>query len=537
MRGRGAAAHPRRGHRRQADPRQALPGRLGAPRGAQPLAARQRGHLGHDAHRPAREPRARGDAGLRRVVRTPRRARRRAGRAHGPAPGHEAHGRAVRDGAHDRGGPGAQPRGRPRALSAFVRHAGRGGLHRGRCRTLPRGLRAGDRRHRGARERARAGRHSVRAPRNLHQALGAAPALRVRAARARARRTRPAGPGARRARARRWRGNDPRRRGGRPARPFPRYPRARLRLRAARRLGGLRLGGAGLPVSRAVRYRLARRAGAPPPPPPRGAPREGRVLGHRGEARAGAGPVGLPGVHAQVQHRRVLPRVRAAHAGGARRVLRPVRDPQRAHDRDHPRPRRRLPGIRVPAPARDGRGPLRRGARRRPRLPRLRAGRKPRGPAALSRAPAARERRQHLVRQPHRRPRDRHRGGDRRSRGARRLPGAGGQSEDPVARGALRGPAQFGRARLRRRVRLGIAARRARAAAAARGPAGGSHRVGRGRNARSGARGARSVERARHRTGRGSRRGAGAHGPRGREPCVGSRPRRSARRSWSARPT
>ena len=53
---------------------------------------------------------------------------------------------------------------------------------------------------------------------------------------------------------------------------------------------------------------LARRAR----PAPHGAPREGRVLGHRGEARAGAGPVGLPGVHAQVQHRRVLPRVRAA---------------------------------------------------------------------------------------------------------------------------------------------------------------------------------------------------------------------------------
>ena len=123
---------------------------------------------------------------------------------------------------------------------------------------------------------------------------------------------------------------------------------------------------------------------------------------------------------------------------------------------------------------------------------------------ALSRAPPARERRQHLVRQPHRRPRDRHRGGDRRSRGARCRPGAGGRPEDPAARGALRRPAQFGRARLRRRVRLDAAARRARAAAAAQDlqaapiVSGAGATAGPAREARD------PAERARHRTRRGS---------------------------------
>ena len=68
VRGRGAAAHSRRRHRRQADPRQAFAGRLGAARRAQQLAARERRHVGNDAHGQAREP---------------RRGRARATRAHG----------------------------------------------------------------------------------------------------------------------------------------------------------------------------------------------------------------------------------------------------------------------------------------------------------------------------------------------------------------------------------------------------------------------------------------------------------------------
>ena len=70
---------------------------------------------------------------------------------------------------------------------------------------------------------------------------------------------------------------------------------------------------------------------------------------------------------------------------------------------------------------------------------------------------------------------------DRRSRGARRVPGAGGQSEDRAARGALRRPAQFRGLRVRRRGRLGAAARRSSSRCCARGPAGGAHRVGRRR--------------------------------------------------------
>ena len=64
------------------------------------------------------------------------------------------------------------------------------------------------------------------------------------------------------------------------------------------------------------------------------------------------------------------------------------------------------PPVRVPAPARHGRRPVRRGDRREQHeraLPRLRAGRQPRGPAAVPGAPPARKRREHLVRQPHRR--------------------------------------------------------------------------------------------------------------------------------------
>ncbi len=91
------------------------------------------------------------------------------------------------------------------------------------------------------------------------------------------------------------------------------------------------------------------------------------------------------------------------HAPG----LSAVRDAQRAHGgRDHPSRAQSRAGVRVPAPARDGRGALH-GADRsggpRLALPRLRAGRLARGAAAVPRAAAARERREHVVREPHRR--------------------------------------------------------------------------------------------------------------------------------------
>ena len=92
---------------------------------------------------------------------------------------------------------------------------------------------------------------------------------------------------------------------------------------------------------------------------------------------------------------------------GRRRVLPAIRHPQRAHPRRGARTRRRR--------ARDwefqrlhgmGEALYDRGRRRRqdgPAVPRLCAGRQPRGSARLSGAAAAGERRQHLVRQPHRR--------------------------------------------------------------------------------------------------------------------------------------
>ena len=88
--------------------------------------------------------------------------------------------------------------------------------------------------------------------------------------------------------------------------------------------------------------------------------------------------------------------------------------------------------VRVPVPARHGRAALRGGRRRgqaRPPLPHLRAGRHARDAARLPGAPPARERRQHLLRQPHRRPR----GPGRR---AGRRPGRGGAR--PSSRSARR---------------------------------------------------------------------------------------------------
>ena len=100
--------------------------------------------------------------------------------------------------------------------------------------------------------------------RHLDQALGAASALRVRAARARAGRAGAARGRAGAARARRQRRRHHRCRGGRAPRALARRVRARLvgHLGACR-LGRLRPRGAGLPEARARRDRLAGRARAP----------------------------------------------------------------------------------------------------------------------------------------------------------------------------------------------------------------------------------------------------------------------------------
>ena len=71
------------------------------------------------------------------------------------------------------------------------------------------------------------------------------------------------------------------------------------------------------------------------------------------------GLAGLSGVHAKGEHRRRVPRLRAAPARGQRACLSAVRDAQRAHDGFHHSPREGArPRFRIPAPARHGRGAL-----------------------------------------------------------------------------------------------------------------------------------------------------------------------------------
>ena len=140
--------------------------------------------------------------------------------------------------------------------------------------------------------------------------------------------------------------------------------------------------------------------GARAEPPPDGAAGQGRLLGHRDQARAGARPRRLSGVHPQGDDRPQLRRLRAEIAGAAAADLSAVRDPQRADGRDHPRADGKQRRLRVPAPARHGRGALR-ATRPRPSracLPHLCAGRQPPRPARLSGAAAAGERRQFLLR-------------------------------------------------------------------------------------------------------------------------------------------
>ena len=78
---------------------------------------------------------------------------------------------------------------------------------------------------------------------------------------------------------------------------------------------------------------LARRAR----PPADGAAGQGRLLGQRDQARAGARPRRLPGIHAQGRDRRLLSRLRQTHVRRRRRVLSAIRDAQRPHPRRDPR--------------------------------------------------------------------------------------------------------------------------------------------------------------------------------------------------------
>ncbi len=295
-------------------------------------------------------------------------------------------------------------------LPLFVRHARRGGHHRGRRGEVPRRLRAGDPRDRQGLARAR---HLRRAG-DLGQALGAAPALRPGPARARDGRAAAAAGRTRRAGAPLRHRPQHRRRGGRPPGAVARPARGAVLRPGAEGLERHRLRRPGLPEALPGGDRPPRRPGAAQRPPADDPPRQGRVLGQRDQARPARRSGRLPGLHAQGPHRRGLPRLRAQAARRAGRGLPAVRHAQRADGGRHPpaggcellrRP------VRIPVPARHGRAAVRAGHRRGqrrqagPALPDLRAGRHARDAARLPGAPAARERRQHLVRQPHRRPR------------------------------------------------------------------------------------------------------------------------------------
>ncbi len=402
VRGRGAAAHSRRRDGRQADPRQARRGRLEEACRRQRIAVRQRLDLGPDADRPPGRP-GRGDAQqLHRRAQAPDRPRRRAGRAPGGAPGDAHHGSSVRDGPDHRGGAGPRrAQGQP-GLSLFIRHARRGGADPGRRGPLPAGLSRRDRCARPARTVARRARRAV----DLGQAVGDPPALRRRQPRPRARRADAARAGTGAAGQVAGDRHDRRRRGGRPARAVAGRDRRGVRRSFAGRLERIRTGGAGLSEARTAGHRLAGRDRAQGRTALVRAPGQGRVLGLGGQARAGAGPGRLSGLHAQAEHRRVVSGLCAPDVRGGRRPdLSAVRDAQRAHDRRDPS-RRARPSVRAPASARHGCRSLRRGHRTgQPRcaVPRLRAGRQPRGPAAVSGPAPARERRQYQLRQPRRR--------------------------------------------------------------------------------------------------------------------------------------
>ena len=144
---------------------------------------------------------------------------------------------------------------------------------------------------------------------------------------------------------------------------------------------------------------------------------QGRVLGQRDQACPGRRPRRLSGLHAKGLHRRRLPRLRA-HACSRRRPRsipssRPTTRTRWRRSTSSPAPRVHARAVRVPVPARHGRAALRAGRRQRrrrqarPAVPHLRAGRHARDAARVPRAAPARERRQHLVRQPHRRSRRR----------------------------------------------------------------------------------------------------------------------------------
>ena len=125
------------------------------------------------------------------------------------------------------------------------------------------------------------------------------------------------------------------------------------------RLGRLWPRGAGLSEARVGRHRLDRGGCRRVTAPADGSTGQGRVLGHRDQARPGARACRLSGVHAQGDDRSLLHGLRETAARGARPPLSAIRHPQRADGRQRDRGRRRRRGFRIPAALRHGRGALR----------------------------------------------------------------------------------------------------------------------------------------------------------------------------------
>ena len=334
-----------------------------------------------------------------------RRPRRRAVRPRRDPPGDEDHGRAVHRRRDDRRRDRARGAARGARLPLLLRHARRGGAHRARCGALFRRVRGGDRRRR-ARRAMRAATIEARPGISiklsaLHPRYEVAQQARVLGELAAAAR------GARRAR--RAAAGIPVTLDAEESRPARAVARALRAPRARSALAGW--DGLGLAVQayqkRAIHVlRLAGRARARRAAAAHGAPRQGRVLGHRDQAwrRCSASTT--------TRCSRASRRPTSPTSPARRRCSRPATRifPQFAtHNshigRDRARVRRRTPRLRVPEAARHGRRAVRRArARDGHRVPRLRAGRRASRSARLSRAPVARERRQQLVRPPGRRP-------------------------------------------------------------------------------------------------------------------------------------
>ncbi len=191
-----------------------------------------------------------------------------------------------------------------------------------------------------------------------------------------------------------------RRRRGRPAGTEAGRDRGGAARPLAARLGRLRSRGPGVPEALAGGDRLARRIGAGLRPATDGAARQGRLLGHRGQAGARARTGGLSGLHPQADDRSLLHGLQPQAARRPPRALSAVRHPQCAHGRGRDRGRRRRQRLRIPAAARHGPDALRIAARRTAGCRRagLCAGRRPPRPAGLPGATAVGERRELLVR-------------------------------------------------------------------------------------------------------------------------------------------